>query len=662
MTTQKQEERMSFLIQELNKATGAYDIGNSYITDKEWDDMYFELDSIEKETGVLLPNSPTQNIIFEEVSELKKRVHNHQMLSLDKTKDINAVKSFLGDKDWIAMAKMDGLTCSLRYLEGKLVSAETRGNGQVGEDILHNAKIIPSIPKTIDFKDELIIDGEIICTYNDFEAFQDIYKNPRNFASGSIRLLNSKECYNRHLTFIAWDIIAGIEKDTLGEKLTEVEKIGFTIVPLIRKKEIRDVGEPLVFNGSLNDAIEKIKESVSIHSYPIDGIVFKYDKISDYDTAGRTDHHFKGGLAFKFYDETITSYLRNIEWTMGRTGVLTPVAIYDDVEIDGSVCNRASLHNISIMQQLLGDPYEGQEIQIYKANQIIPQIYSGKWHEKDLTENFIYIPNLCPYCGEETEVRKEIDSKVLYCPNPSCNGKLINRLDHFCGKKGLDIKGLSKMTLEKLISWGWVNNISDIFKLKDYRNDWIKKLGFGVASVDKILKAIEDSRNCSMDKFICAIGIPLVGRVASTALMRKFDTYNNFRIAIDSKNEKLYQIDGIGEIMINNLLDFNYTEADKAFEFINECAAAPLANDTALEGKVFVITGKLHNYKNRDELKGLIESKGGKVTGSVTKNTNYLINNDVDSTSAKNVSAKKLNVPIISEEEFQKLIDITLVK
>lgn len=368
------------LIDELNRLTELYDEGHPEVSDEEWDNLYFELKQMEKETGIIYPDSPTQNIHFEKVSELKKVKHNHPMLSLDKTKDLKDVESFLKGHKWIAMAKMDGLTCSLRYVDGKLVSAETRGNGIEGEDITHNALIIPSIPKKIPFDDynEIIVDGEIICTYKDFELFKDTYKNPRNFASGSIRLLNAEECYNRHLTFVAWDAIIkssnyNIEyfnyfniDNFLSAKLYFLQNLGFTIVPFNTTTSI------------LKNSIESLKGSAKYFSYPIDGVVFKYDKIKEYEAAGRTDHHFKGGLAYKFYDETYKTNLKNIEWTMGRTGVLTPVAVFDPIDIDGSTVERASLHNISVMKELLGTPYIGQKIQVTKMNQIIPQITSAE--------------------------------------------------------------------------------------------------------------------------------------------------------------------------------------------------------------------------------------------------------------------------------------------
>lgn len=662
--TKEQKERMNHLIRKLNQATTTYDEGCPLISDKEWDDMYFELDRLEKETGVVQLHSPTHNIMFETVSELKKVKHNHPMLSLEKTKNLDEIKSFLGNKNWIIMGKMDGLTCSLKYINGELVGAETRGNGEIGEDILHNVRVLDSVPKHINIKDEVIIDGEIICTYKNFEAFQESYKNPRNFASGSIRLLDSKECFNRHLTFIAWDVIKGIEKPTLGEKLTTLEREFFNIVPFIRKIEIRDEGEPFIFDKPIEEAMDDLQKFIKIKSYPIDGLVFKYDKISEYDAMGRTDHHFKGGMAFKFYDETYSTRLRYIHWTMGRTGVLTPVAVFDPVEIDGTEVTRASLHNVSIMRETLGEcAYDGEPLEVYKSNQIIPQIYSAgpKFNYGEVVSrggvSANDAPEHCPICGGSVSYEEENGVIRLYCDNPDCEGKLMNRLDHFCGKKGLDIKGLSKATLEKLIDWQWVNDIEDIFKLYRFEELWTIKPNFGKASVNKILKAIEEAKNCSTDKFICALGIPLIGKVASTALTKVFGNYQTFRKAIEEKDEKLYSIDGIGEVMINNLLDFDYEEADRIFNnYINEkCAAVPFSNGNELEGMIFVITGKLHGYKNRDELKSLIESKGGKVTGSVTKNTTYLINNDTDSTSAKNVTAKKLNIPIISEEMFERL-------
>ena len=650
----EQRQEMIKLIRELNRATIAYDEGNSFISDKEWDDMYFKLVDLEKETGEFLPDSPTHSIPFEIVSELKKVEHNHPMLSLDKTKDIKVIESFIKNHDWIAMAKMDGLTCSLRYLNGKLVSAETRGNGLIGEDITHNARVIPSIPKTIYTQEEVIIDGEVICTYKDFENFKESYKNPRNFASGSIRLLDSEECYKRHLTFVAWDVIKGGPHKFLSQNLTWAISQGFCVTPMFIDK-----------NTELTEVIKVIKDRSNYLSYPIDGVVFKYDNIEEYNDAGRTDHHFKGGLAFKFYDETYSTRLRHISWTMGRTGVLTPVAVFDPIEIDGTEVSRANLHNVSIMKEILGDcAYVGESLEIYKANQIIPQIYSAgpKYDYGYVIANGGVsandAPEHCPICGGDIYFKEENGITRAYCDNPNCEGKLINQLDHFCGKKGLDIKGLSKATLQKLINWNWVYSISDLFNLHLHQSEWMKKSGFGQTSVNKIITAIEEAKDCTFDKYLCALGIPLIGKVASKALMDTFNDYKTFRKAIKENDEKLYQIDGIGEIMINNLLNFDYVEADYIFDkyIREENAAASSSTDTVLKDKVFVITGKITHWKNRDELKAYIESKGGKVTGSVTSKTSYLINNDTSSQTAKNLTAIKMHVPIINEDEFLTLI------
>lgn len=648
------------LIKKLNKATEAYDKGNPYISDKEWDADYFALKEIEDITGIVYPDSPTQIIHYNVVNDLKKITHNHPMLSLQKTKDIEDIKKFIGEKAWIAMAKMDGLTCSLRYVNGKLVSAETRGNGIIGEDVTHNAKVIPSIPQKIPYKEELIIDGEIICTYKDFESFKDEYKNPRNFASGSIRLLDSKECAKRNLTFVAWDVV-NFPSDYLYNKLIKLKHWGFIVVPKFSNIEVS-------INNRVVDLIKKISEE---YSYPIDGIVFKYDNIVEYEAAGRTDHHFKGGIAYKFYDETYPTRLRHIDWTMGRTGVLTPVAVFDPIEIDGAEVSRASLHNVSVMRETLGDcAYVGEPLEVFKSNMIIPQIYSAgpKYNYGEVISkggvSANDAPEFCPICHGEIVFREENGVERAYCENPICSGKLINRLDHFCGKKGLDIKGLSKKTLEKLIDWGWINSLEDIFKLQEHRNEWIEKEGFGIASVDKILSAIDSSSCCTASKFIAAIGIPQIGKVASEDLIKVYHTYNGFRHAVDfpDEDDRLYNIKGIGEVMIKTLTTFDYTEADNIFDnhIIEIISSVPEENkdeDKKLKDKIFVITGKTIEFKNRNELKDFIESNGGKVTGSVSKKTNYLVNNDVNSTSSKNKTAKELNIPIITEKQLIDLIN-----
>ena len=644
------------LVDKLNRYTDAYNEGKPIITDYEWDKLYFELLNLELETGIRLENSPTQKIWYYSVKELPKKFHNHPMLSLAKTQSSDEIGDFVGEEeDFLAMAKMDGLTCSLKYENGKLVTAETRGDGTVGEDITHNVMVIPSIPKTIDIKHTVVVDGEIICKTDVFEKeFSKEYKNSRNFASGSIRLLNSNECAQRKLTFVAWDVITGMEDlNSLYDKLIRIRDNGFTIVPTC-------IGLGRVSAGKAIPLIAGIAKELN---YPIDGVVFKFDNCKYYQSLGKTDHHFRGGMAFKFYDETYATHLENIEWTMGRTGVLTPVAVFAPVEIDGCTVTRASLHNLSIMNQFLGTPYIGQKIEVYKANMIIPQIKSAEIQEHPNSP--IFFPKVCPICGGEAlvSVSSASDTKQLICDNPLCDGKLINRLDHFCGKKGLDIRGLSKATLEKLIDWEWVKSYADIFKLGQYKSAWVSKPGFGEKSVSNILNAIEESRNCGLDKFIAALGIPLIGTRAAKDLDQQFWAWPNFIEAVET-NFKFYNLPNFGVEMHNSIMKFDYTEAIMlANDYINVLASEYGTQEeetveSELKDKTVVITGKLNAFKNRDALKEKIESLGGKVSGSISGKTNYLINNDVNSTSSKNAAAKKLNIPIISEEDFCKMFGI----
>jgi len=586
------------------------------------------------------------------------------MLSLDKTKNFDDIRTFLDPFPWIAMAKMDGLTCSLRYMNGELFSAETRGNGVEGEDITHNAKIIPSIPQRIDYKKELIVDGEIICTYEDFEQFKTIYKNPRNFASGSVRLLDSKECQKRCLTFVAWDCFCddyfydkylnkpyNIQK-TLSLKLQILEDLGFIIVPNITDADV----------DLIDKSVDIIKEKST--PYPIDGIVFKYNDVDDYNAAGRTDHHFKGGLAYKFYDETYSTRLKYIQWTMGRTGVLTPVAVFDPIDIDGSTVERASLHNVSIMKEILGNcAYVGEPLQVVKMNQIIPQIAeAGPKYDYDyvIAHDGVSANDViekCPICGGDvTYITSDGGVINAYCDNSLCEGKLINRLEHFCGKKGLDIKGLSKATFQKLIDWGWLGNLQEVFSLSNFRNEWIKKLGFGEKSVDKILQSIEDSRHTTLDAFISAIGIPLIGRTAAKELVRYFNSYDDFRKAINDKEYRFYSLNNFGIEMHNSIKNFDYTEADEISKilFFEIPSTTISSNNNNLVGKNIVITGKLTHFKNRTELKSIIEAHGGKVTDSISTKTDMLINNDINSTSSKNKAAKTRGISIITELDFMR--------
>ena len=624
------------LVKELNYATKKYDEGHPIMSDKDWDNKYFQLKKLEDETQYILEDSPTQLVYYETVNQLSKIKHNHLMLSLDKTKDLDDVKSFINKKDFLMMAKMDGLTCSLHYQNGKLISAETRGDGVIGEDVLHNARVIPSIPNYINYFEDLVIDGEIICSYKDFEYFENEYKNPRNFAAGSIRLLDNKECEKRKLQFVAWDIISGFdEESTLDKKLIKASQLGFTIIPFLTNSY----------------DVDNLKEIISTLSYPIDGLVFKFNDIAYGKTLGATSHHFNNAIAYKFYDEVYETSVIKIEWGMGRTGVLTPVAVFEPVEIDGSIVERASLHNLSILEEMKLK-YQGQKVEVFKANAIIPQIAKVYDYKSESTSIAgMEIPSVCPVCGGATEVRKsDGDIKVLYCTNPQCEGKLINQIDHFCGKKGLDIKGMSAATLEKLLSWGWVNNLSDIMTLEKYQQEWINKPGFGEKSVNNLLDNIQSAKNTTLQKFISSIGIPLIGRTLSKELVKHISSYEDFRDKINSKYD-FSIIDGFASEKCAAILNFDYTEADKVYPYLTIQNNEKQASNN-LDGLNVVITGKLNLFKNRAELQKTIEDKGGKVISSVSNKTSYLINNDVNSTSSKNKTARELNIPILSEKEF----------
>lgn len=659
-------DTMRELIDKLNYYTKLYDEGKSPITDKEWDDMYFQLQELEKEFGVVLANSPTMKIDYSVLNQLNKVEHNHPMLSLAKTKSEEDVVNFLQGHDAIAMAKMDGLTCSLRYLNGALVSAETRGNGLIGEDITHNIKFVQGVPLIIPcLAEEFIVDGEVICTYDDFELFSTEYANPRNFASGSIRLLDAKESANRHLTFVAWDIIKGSSYNKLSSKLISLNELGFISVPNI------PLLKDMINIDHIKHVIYLIKDVAKEFKYPIDGLVFKYDNCDYYQSLGYTGHHFRGGLAFKFYDEEYETYLRDIEWSMGKIGTLTPVAIFDPVDDGESVITRASLHNINIMEQLFDKcPHVGDKIYVCKMNQIIPQIVRVEKSKEAYTDyeylnrTPLLIPTHCPCCGEETTIKDDF----LYCKNPNCEGKFINRLDHFCGKKGLDIKGLSKATLQKLINWDWVESIKDIFTLFKHSHEWYKKDGFGTKSVDNILTAIEAARHCEMWRFISALSIPLIGSTYAKEICRQCNDWSQFMKYING-NFDFCKWEGFGPEMNKSLHNFDFTEAnemidDETIVLTNSSwvspdelrAALKRAGENLIAGKTFVITGKLTTFKNRDEAKTKIEAAGGKVVDSVSSKTNYLVNNDINFTSSKNVKAKNLGIPIITESQLLEML------
>ena len=642
-------EEIKMQIAQLNMWTKAYDEGHPIVSDEKWDEAYFRLVDLENKANIHLPNSPTQKVVYEVQTELKKVTHNHPMLSADKTKDWDKFVQYFGNKDVIGMLKLDGLTLSLRYVDGHLVSAETRGDGEIGEDVTMNATTIASIPKYIDYTDELIIDGEIICRYCDFTAFSGEYANPRNFAAGSIRLLDPNECKRRNLTFVAWHVVKGLTND-VAKNLNHLVGLGFLTTP---------------WTSSFDwDAKEYLINCAKELSYPIDGLIGRFMDREYGDSLGATSHHSKAIYAFKFYDETVQARLNTIKWQIGRSGILTPIACFDPIEIEGTTVERASLHNYSVMREILGPcAYIGEPLQVYKANQIIPQILpvDDKWRY-----DYGYVvshcgvsandePEFCPCC-EKPVYRRVSDSGVenYYCENPQCEGRLVERLEHFCDrKKGLDIRGLSEQTLEKLVDWKWVESIKDLYNLSSRQGEWKNKLGFGEKSVDNILVAIENSKHTTLEKFISAIGIPLIGERVSKILAEKCENWETFRNLIEKDSFSFEEWDGFGYEMNRELKHFNYDEADELAKIFTFAVIEKAGNDI-LKGKTFTITGKLS--KKRDDIIKDIENAGGKVASSVSGKTNYLVCNKPEDTT-KYHKAEQLGIPIITEDQLMDMMN-----
>lgn len=633
---------MKKLINELNHASELYyNFGTSPMSDAEYDLKINQLRRLEELSGIVYSNSPTNKVGYTVLNNLEKiNIIDKPMLSLDKVHSNEEIKSFAKGKEIIGMIKCDGLSIRLKYNNGKLVSANTRGDGYIGGNITEHIKYFLNVPLTIGFENEYIIDGEAIIKTLDFEAINknNEFKNPRNTAAGALNLLDMKEVAQRKLSFIAWDVIEGVYPKTFLEKLKQAESLGFEVV----------------YHSTL-DSNEEIINKAKQLGIPYDGVVWKFNDIAYGDSLGKTDHHFLNAVAWKPKDEEYVTWLNNIEWTMGRTGQLTPIACFEPVDTGDSTIERASLHNVSIMKQLLGTPYSGQTVTVFKANDIIPQIISGGVSEckADIEGLEFAIPDTCPICGGPTEQITENNSTVLFCTNEFCSGKLINRLDYYAGKKGLDIKGLSVATLEKLVDCGWINSTIDIYSLKDHRDEWVLMPGFGEKSVNKVLAAIEESKNCTLDNFICALGIPMIGKTLSKELVKYFETYEDFREAIKSKWD-FTQIDKIAVEKASSILKYDYTEADKLAAIVKIASpkdSIERATQT-LEGMKIAITGSLKLYPNRDALVAVIEAHGGKVVSSVTKNTTVLINNNSTSTSAKNKTAVQLGIPILTEEEF----------
>ena len=633
-------QRIKELVELLNHYRNEYyNNQKSEVSDFEYDQLFDELSALEQETGFIMATSPTQTVGYEVKSELTKVKHNHPMLSLDKTKDWNEFVRYFRNKDVVGMIKLDGLTCSLRYINGKLVSAETRGNGEEGEDILHNALVVKNIPKKINYADELIVDGEIICTNKDFEEFKEQYANSRNFASGAIRLLDSQECARRNLKFVLWNVVKG-PHNTVIDNLVTMDNLGFTVTP---------------WTSSFDwDAKEFLVEQAEVYGYPIDGLVGRFNDIAFGESLGTTGHHSRAAYAFKFYDELYETKLLDIEWTMGKTNTLTPTAVFQTIDIDGTDVSKASLHNLSIIKKL--GLTNNCTVRVYKANQIIPQIDSCLQDG----DSAIKIPKYCPVCGDKTEVVTENMSEVLMCTNPNCSGKLLGRLKFFVSKSAVNIEGLSEATLDFLITERWVKKFKDIYHLEEHRYEWEQFDGFGAKSVDKILKSIEESRSITCTNFITALSIDGVGKSAAKTISDAFDgDFYEFVEAFDSGFDWTTLTD-IGDKTAQNINEYltknhiEIWELAQEFNFILPKKVETKANP--FMGKTLCVTGKLFNF-TRDSINAKITELGAKAAGSVSKNTDYLITNEA-SGSSKYKKAVELNIPIITEDEFLNMIGV----
>lgn len=640
-----------------------YNHNQSYITDKEYDNLFDKLVEMEKETGIILSNSPTQTVGYTTVSNLQKVKHNHPLLSLDKTTDIKEFVDFFKRKYMLLMAKLDGLTCSLYYDGGRLIRAETRGNGEIGEDITHNAKAFSNIPLSIPYSGELIIDGECIITTDEFgrinEREHTQYKNPRNLVSGTVRQLNSEIVKNRNVKFLAWKLYSvGNDKkiNSHSRRLLELEKLGFEIVPC---KDFDDIINPLKEN-TCGMGMEEIKLKCKANYIPIDGFVGMFDSQEYCDSLGTTGHHPKHSLAFKFYQEDNETTLIDIEWSTSRTGLINPVAVFEPVEIDGTTVSRATLNNVSCIRELeLGI---GDIITVIKSNQIIPQI------TQNLTRSNTYkIPTVCPTCHMSSVIRNDNGREMLYCTNPKCEAILHEKIANFASREGMNIVGISDERLRILISEGFISNFVDLYTLSKYREQIEQLQGFGKSSTRNILKAIEASRDCEFPNVLVAIGIPSIGKSTARTIAEYCETkydknkhenlLDTFLLLVND-NTDWSQLPSIGEStsnLINEYVNENYYD----IAFLIDDLKIKIHNKQKariLDDKSFCITGKLEQYANRNELVKVIEDNGGKVVTSVTSKTDYLITNTPDSGSSKNLKAKKFGTKIISEQEFKDLI------
>ena len=644
-------------VRELNRASEAYyNTGQPIMSDYEFDKKIEELKQWEEETGIVLSNSPTHNVGYLVADELKEVKHNHLMLSLDKTKSVDELIEFLGDKNGFLSVKCDGLTTSLHYINGELIGAETRGDGVAGTECLQNVLTMKNVPKEIPYKDELIIDGETIIGWDTFREINDKlpedkkYKHPRNLVSGSLQLLDSKEAASRNMRFVAWRVIKGFEHKSVFFDLKRAESNGFEIVPMWSYSNNSSDKE------NLSKMLEDLRYEADFHNIPYDGAVMAVDDYKIAESMGRTDKYFRHSKAYKYEDELFETVLTDIEWNTSKTGLVNPVAIFEPVDLNGAITTRATLHNITyIKDMMLGI---GDRIRVYRSNMVIPKVHDSI----DKSGNF-KIPSKCPICGQSTRIIKENDSEVLVCENSDCKGKLLGKLVHAASRNALDIENLSESTIEKFINLDWLNSIKDIYHLSDHENKMKTLDGFGKRSVEKLLNSIEESRNTTLDRFIYSLSISLIGKTASKLIAERVNySIREFIVIMGTKGASYFNsLEGIGDKIISSLDNYWSKHSDMIYELSKEFTfeTPNIVLDeipNTLQGKTFVVTGSVHHYKNRDELKADIVSHGGTVVGSVSSKTSYLINNDINSTSSKNQKAKSLNIPIILEEEFLSMI------
>ena len=646
------KKRIKELVEILNKAAKSYYVDAVEIMPNiEYDKLYDELLELEKETNVVLSNSPTQNVGYEIAGELPKKAHESPMLSLDKTKSVEDLREWLGENKALLSWKMDGLTIVLTYRDGELAEAVTRGNGTIGEVITNNAKNFQNIPLKIEFKGELILRGEAIIKYSDFKRINDAiedatakYKNPRNLCSGSVRQLNPAITKSRMVYCNIFNVVKADGIDFENSKAKQFEWA---------KNEGFDVVEyKFTDSKSIADDIAEFESKIESNDIPSDGLVLLLDDIALGERLGSTSKFPRNAMAFKWSDERQVTKLKYIEWSPSRTGLINPVAVFEPVELEGTTVSRASLHNVSIFEDLMLGV--GDEISVYKANMIIPQVYENL--TKSNTEK---VPDTCPACGSHASIKQDNESKVLLCTNPDCQIKHIKQYALMASRDALNIDGLSESTLEKFLSKGFIKNDSDIFKLDRYKDEIVNMEGFGKRSYEKLMAALEEAKHTNVARFLYSLGINGIGSANAKMIAKYFD--NDIDKIITAGKDDLLEIEGIGEVLANSIVDFfkdsKNIENVKSLREVLIFEVEESAGSDSFAGKVFVITGSLEHFTNRNELKELIEKNGGKVSGSVSSKTNFLINNDTTSNSSKNKKAKELGVEIISEEDFLKLLE-----